>query len=67
MTKDTQIIKKVLKDPHEILGGLLAWRDYLWEKNQKIQGPDDPLVIINAILYKDYPRDEIERKHERKN
>ena len=59
MVQDTQTsVTKTLRDSDEIVKSLMAWRDDLWEKNKykPIQGLDDPLLIINSILYRSYPK-----------
>lgn len=59
MVQDTQVsVYKKLRESEDIVRSLIAWRDDLWEKNQykPIQGPDDPFLTINAILYRGYPK-----------
>lgn len=59
MVQDTQPhATKTLRESDKIVQSLMAWRDDLWEKNKfkPIQDTDDPFLIINAILYRGYPK-----------
>lgn len=54
MIQDTIKTTKSLRDSDEIVKSLLAWRDAIFKdvKNIRITGPNDPLLVINKILYR---------------
>ena len=52
--QDTIQTTKVLRTANEIVEDLIKWRDIAFEKvkNTPVTGPNDPLLIINKILYR---------------